>query len=592
LIVQTLLFFWNREGRISGMFVLFGGMVLMFVGDERVNRVEYVVYQISVIAFLLCMAGVASSQRIDKSPKHRLVRTGKTLTLLLWALSLPLIVGTSFGLYNFENELNTAFANLAYDFGDYAGVRMTSESQLGSVAKTKLEGKTKVALRVISGEAPGYLRANAYDNYEPPRWLNSTPKYVAVEVDEDVASSGFKRYPVPALSPRMVNRESLVMREIWPDSDIGKTLFTQLHMPFLEYRSKVLINSHGIATTRIGGSAVVHRLQIDSEQPSNNPNPALLNRLTDLPVSIDPEVVALAEEIFEGADSTMEKVHRVITHFQVNHEYTLGITIPPDTDPLTYFLLERPPAHCEYFASGAAILLRLGGVPCRYVTGYVAREQNTDGGYWLARSRDAHAWVEVWDEEQGWVTVEATPASGVPQGEEVTDESYAWDAWKLWFQQWKDALFSRTLLDKLNETMQGVGDWLAKYVFTPTGLIGMVMLALAYVMREKIFKWRRIRNEVSIPLDTLGELLARMDAWVDQQGCARMRGETLLRFSERLLSEDGLRLSNREAIAQWYETYSNTRYDPEADNDRVALLLAKEYDSLTAEALAVSTKTG
>ena len=148
----------------------------------------------------------------------------------------------------------------------------------------------------------------------------------------------------------------------------------------------------------------------------------------------------MAAEIFDGADSTLEKVHRVVTHFEMNHEYTLGITIPPEADPLTYFLLERPPAHCEYFASGATILLRLGGVPCRYVTGYVAREKYPKGDYWMALSRDAHAWVEVWDEEEGWMIVEATPASGVPQGEEVSDESYAWDAWKLWFQQWKDAL--------------------------------------------------------------------------------------------------------------------------------------------------------
>ena len=28
-------------------------------------------------------------------------------------------------------------------------------------------------------------------------------------------------------------------------------------------------------------------------------------------------------------------------------------------DPLTWFLLEKPPAHCEYFAAGATMLLRL-----------------------------------------------------------------------------------------------------------------------------------------------------------------------------------------------------------------------------------------
>ena len=52
-------------------------------------------------------------------------------------------------------------------------------------------------------------------------------------------------------------------------------------------------------------------------------------------------------------------------------------------------------------------------MPSRYVTGYLAHE-STGQGKMVVRGRDAHAWAESWIEGIGWVTVEATPPSGLP----------------------------------------------------------------------------------------------------------------------------------------------------------------------------------
>ena len=49
-----------------------------------------------------------------------------------------------------------------------------------------------------------------------------------------------------------------------------------------------------------------------------------------------------------------------------------------------------------------------GPLPARLVTGYRVFEWNEAGGYYMVRSRDAHAWVEVFMEGQ-WTLVEATP---------------------------------------------------------------------------------------------------------------------------------------------------------------------------------------
>lgn len=72
------------------------------------------------------------------------------------------------------------------------------------------------------------------------------------------------------------------------------------------------------------------------------------------------------------------------------------------------FLLRRASGHCAWFASGMAVLARASGLPARVVTGYRAMPDGP--GRWVARGADAHAWVEVWLDDRGWVTVDATPA--------------------------------------------------------------------------------------------------------------------------------------------------------------------------------------
>ena len=98
----------------------------------------------------------------------------------------------------------------------------------------------------------------------------------------------------------------------------------------------------------------------------------------------------------------------LVTH----HSYSLSVEMGPG-DPINEFLLnEGRAAHCQYFASAAVILLRCMGIPARYVSGFYAHEPTGDG--LVVRQRDAHAWAECWIDGLGWMTVEATPASGLP----------------------------------------------------------------------------------------------------------------------------------------------------------------------------------
>jgi len=56
-------------------------------------------------------------------------------------------------------------------------------------------------------------------------------------------------------------------------------------------------------------------------------------------------------------------------------------------------------------------MMRAAGVPARVVTGYQGGEINPVDDTLVVRQSDAHAWAEVWLQDQGWVRIDPTAAS-------------------------------------------------------------------------------------------------------------------------------------------------------------------------------------
>ena len=70
--------------------------------------------------------------------------------------------------------------------------------------------------------------------------------------------------------------------------------------------------------------------------------------------------------------------------------------------------LEAKAGVCQDFAHVSLGLLRLSGIPCRYVNGYL----HVEGAVGPSES---HAWVEVWSPSNGWVGFDPTHACGIGQ---------------------------------------------------------------------------------------------------------------------------------------------------------------------------------
>jgi hypothetical protein len=84
--------------------------------------------------------------------------------------------------------------------------------------------------------------------------------------------------------------------------------------------------------------------------------------------------------------------------------------------------------YCEQFATAMAVMARTLGLPSRIVLGFTpgdVQAQSDGSEVIVVRERNAHAWVELWMDGQGWVRFDPTPRSdGANQSLSVTSVGF------------------------------------------------------------------------------------------------------------------------------------------------------------------------
>ena len=119
---------------------------------------------------------------------------------------------------------------------------------------------------------------------------------------------------------------------------------------------------------------------------------------------------ALAQRLRRGTKTPFEYILRVNAYLQTDFSYSERPAVPaPGRAPLDAFLIDTKEGYCQHFAGGMALLLRMGGVPARVATGFSPGGFSKRRDAWIVRDTDAHAWVEAWYDELGWVTYDPTP---------------------------------------------------------------------------------------------------------------------------------------------------------------------------------------
>lgn len=130
---------------------------------------------------------------------------------------------------------------------------------------------------------------------------------------------------------------------------------------------------------------------------------------------ISSRVRALAKEITKECGTPYEKAIALRDHLRNNYPYTLeeSVKVPAGKEGSDYFLFELKKGHCEYFACALAVLGRCAGLPTRVVTGYSPGNYNTLTQTFEVHEYHAHAWTQVYIENTGWLTLDATPPSAL-----------------------------------------------------------------------------------------------------------------------------------------------------------------------------------
>ena len=188
---------------------------------------------------------------------------------------------------------------------------------------------------------------------------------------------------------------------------------------------------------------------------------------TQLP-PLSSEVRELADSLFADFPTTYGKAAALESWFQREFTYTLELPRTSAEATLQNFLLNRRAGHCEYFSTAMAILLRTQGIPAREVNGFLGGSWSEFGDYLAVTQNQAHAWVEVWFPDFGWVPFDPTP---VGRGEGFASTAWFWPGrflfdtvqhrWNKWVLdysiQTQFHLFDRTR-DALTRTGDGRAD--------------------------------------------------------------------------------------------------------------------------------------
>ncbi len=150
------------------------------------------------------------------------------------------------------------------------------------------------------------------------------------------------------------------------------------------------------------------------ESPAGAYEAELISFVYENYLTLDENTRAYLEETFlpalEAAVGDLSIPHKTIDKVSayLRDQYTLTDAYDPALDTeanvATSFLEAYREGNPRHFAAAATLIYRALGIPARYTVGYLA-ETNADTET-VVSGRDAYAWVEVYVEGFGWMTVD------------------------------------------------------------------------------------------------------------------------------------------------------------------------------------------
>jgi protein-glutamine gamma-glutamyltransferase len=294
----------------------------------------------------------------------------------------------------------------------------------------------------------------------------------------------------------------------------------------------------------------------------------------------NPKTRQLAQQIFLQQATDRQRMETMLQYYQ---QQAFSYTLQPQpmlNNDIDQFLFSNRAGFCAHYASSFAFVMRAMEIPARIVAGYQGGEINPATGHITVRQYDAHAWVEVWLEGEGWVSIDPTAQvapdrislgirNAVANEEFLTGANFS--LIKMSHFAWMNDL--RLKIDQLNyqwhqtvlnfnkqKQSQKLKEWfgkdaLKKSLYWLAGLFISVFFAMTLILL-----WKRKKARLT-PLQKSLDLLDK-----------RLLSLELKRDSNEGLADYSLRLQQafppqKDVIRRLFEQLQSQYYKPPSSND-------------------------
>ncbi len=251
-----------------------------------------------------------------------------------------------------------------------------------------------------------YWRSTIYDRYTGHGWTTSQTKMAEYEAGEPVISEDMPFH-------RVLRQEVQVIGDLDEMLHVAGTLVTADQDFSVAWRSYEDAFAAPSEATTYRADSLVPVISEEQLRSAGSDYPEWVkDRYLALTDQVPDRVLALARDLTATEPTPYDRALAIESYLRT-FSYTLDVPSPPfHRDAADYFLFDLQRGHCDYYATTMAVLARAAGLPARLVVGYAGGTYDADNVRYLVTKADAHAWVEVYFPQYGWVEFE--PTAGRP----------------------------------------------------------------------------------------------------------------------------------------------------------------------------------
>jgi len=264
------------------------------------------------------------------------------------------------------------------------------------------------------------------------------------------------------------------------------------------------------------------------------------------------------------AKTTKEQIATIRSYLMNTTNFTYCMdydrTLDEQSDIVTAFLGLYKTGVCRHFAAAATMIYRKLGIPARYTVGYRADILNANAWNTVTMAK-GHAWVEVFIDNVGWVSIDVTPAE-----EGTSNKSTVVDTINLTVKPNDCAVESGNVAE--STTYQGLTDFMAsnptyKVNCTFTGSRSTLGVSYSYITSlviksatdDVLYSYSAIANGVGKETkDTLGLNITY------KPGVLRVYTGTI-----NIATSSATKVYDGTTLTKWEFTYGGNKYTSDAD---------------------------